>query len=69
MPSKEGIKEKKKSSDNRPGKTDAAKQTQDPGQIIDGKELTENEILFQKHLERNFDESYWLKKAGIRFLN
>ena len=69
MPSSEEIKEKKKPSDIRPGKTDAAKKTQDPTQTIDGKELTENEILFQKHLERNFDEGHWLKKAGIRFLN
>lgn len=38
-------------------------------QKIDGKKLTENEVLFQKHLERNFDESLWMKKAGIRFLN
>lgn len=38
-------------------------------QIIDGKKLTENEVLFQKYLERNFDESLWLRKAGIRFLN
>ncbi|MDA0691411.1 MAG: hypothetical protein O3A78_13380 [Nitrospinae bacterium] len=38
-------------------------------QKIDGKSLTENEVLFQKHLERNFDESLWLKKVGIRFLN
>ena len=62
-------KEKKKSSDIRPGKAKAAKQAQDLTQMIDGKELTENEVLFQKHLERNFDESHWLKKAGIRFLN
>lgn len=38
-------------------------------QKIDGKNLTDNEVLFQKHLERNFDESLWMKKAGIRFLN
>ena len=69
MPSSEDIKVKKKSLDIRSKKADAAKQTQDPTQMIDGKELTEKEILFQKHLERNFDESHWLKKAGIRFLN
>jgi len=69
MPSSEDIKVKKKSLDIRSKKADAAKQTQDPTQTIDGKELTENEILFQKHLERNFDESHWLRKAGIRFLN
>lgn len=69
MPSSEDIKVKKKSLDIRSKKADAAKQTQDPTQTIDGKELTENEVLFQKHLERNFDESHWLRKAGIRFLN
>lgn len=69
MPSSEDIKVKKKSLDIRSKKADAAKQTQDPTQTIDGKELTENEILFQKHLERNFDEGHWLRKAGIRFLN
>jgi len=68
MPSKDEIKEKK-SSDMRPEKADPAKETQEPAQMIDGKRLTENEILFQKHLERNFNESNWLKKAGIRFLN
>ncbi len=41
----------------------------EPAEMIDGKKLTSNEVLFQKHLERNFDESHWLKKAGIRFLN
>lgn len=69
MPSSEDIKVKKKPLDIRSKKADAAKQTQDPTQMIDGKELTEKEILFQKHLERNFDESHWLRKAGIRFLN
>ena len=69
MPSSEDIKVKQKPLDIRSKKADAAKQTQDPTQMIDGKELTEKEILFQKHLERNFDESHWLKKAGIRFLN
>ncbi|MCH8312042.1 MAG: hypothetical protein IID17_03560 [Nitrospinae bacterium] len=69
MPSSEDIKVKKKPLDIRSKKADAAKQTQDPTPTIDGKELTVNEILFQKHLERNFDESHWLKKAGIRFLN
>jgi hypothetical protein len=43
--------------------------TEGSSQKIDGKSLTENEVLFQKHLERNFDESLWMKKAGIRFLN
>lgn len=38
-------------------------------QKIDGEALTMNEVLFQKHLEKNFNEGVWLKKAGIRFLN
>jgi len=69
MPSNEEINEKKQSLDIPSGKTAAAKQTQDLIPTIDGKQLTENEVLFQKHLDRNFDESVWLKKAGIRFLN
>jgi len=69
MPSNEEIKEKRQASGIRPGKADPDKQTKEPVQTIDGKQLTENEVLFQKHLERNFDESNWLKKAGIRFLN
>ena len=52
------------------GKSEQKKSpAKDSLQKIDGKQLTENEILFQKHLERNFDESLWMKKAGIRFLN
>lgn len=69
LPSNDEIKEKKQPSDIPLGKSDSAEKTEDSSQMIDGKELTENEVLFQKHLERNFDESNWLKKAGIRFLN
>jgi hypothetical protein len=69
MPSSEEIKYKKQPSEVPPQKADPAKKDREPAQLIDGKELTENEVLFQKHLERNFDESNWLKKAGIRFLN
>lgn len=73
-PSNEEIKEKKRPSDLRQTIPDSDEKTsdpktEDPGQTIDGKRLTENEVLFQKHLERNFDEGNWLKKAGIRFLN
>jgi len=68
-PSNEEIKQKKQPLDHHQEKADPAIETQDPAQMIDGKQLTENEVLFQKHLERNFDESNWLKKAGIRFLN
>ena len=70
IPSSKDMTEPKPSSNDEPEKSQddnqPAKQTQHK---IDGKTLTQNEILFQKHLERNFDESQWLKKAGIRFLN
>ena len=69
MPSNEEIKEKKRPSDLRQTKPASEKKDEDSTQTIDGKKLTENEVLFQKHLDRNFDESIWLKKAGIRFLN
>ena len=69
MPSNDEIKETKRPSDLRQTKPASEKKGKDSTQIIDGKKLTENEVLFQKHLERNFDESIWLKKAGIRFLN
>jgi hypothetical protein len=73
-PSDEEIKEKKRPSDLRQAIPDSDEKTsdhktEDSGQTIDGKQLTDNEVLFQKHLERNFDEGNWLKKAGIRFLN
>ena len=69
MPSNDEIKEKKRPSDLRQAQPALDKKEEDSTQTIDGKKLTENEVLFQKHLERNFDESIWLKKAGIRFLN
>ncbi|VAX32517.1 hypothetical protein MNBD_NITROSPINAE05-646 [hydrothermal vent metagenome] len=65
----EEIKEKQRPTDLRQAKSAPEKKTEDTAQSIDGKKLTDNEVLFQKHLERNFDESIWLKKAGIRFLN
>ena len=68
-PSNEEIRDKKRPSDLRQAKPAPAPKANEPVQTIDGKQLSENEILFQKHLERNFDESNWLKKAGIRFLN
>ena len=68
-PSNEEIKENKQDSDVRPGKSDSAGPSGQPAQVIDGKQLSDNEVLFQKHLERNFNEINWLKKAGIRFLN
>jgi len=69
MPSNEEIREKKRPSDLRQVKSDSDPKTKAPVQSVDGKQLTENEVLFQKHLEKNFDEGIWLKKAGVRFLN
>lgn len=40
-----------------------------PLQWIDGRNLSENEILFEEYLDRGFDEKNWLKKAKIRFDN
>jgi hypothetical protein len=68
-PSNEEIRDKKRPSDLRQAKPASDPKANDSVQTIDGKQLSENEVLFQKHLERNFDESNWLKKAGIRFLN
>ncbi len=67
--SKEEIQDKQPASNMGPEKADSQKPAEESMQMIDGKQLSENEVLFQKHLERNFDESNWLKKAGIRFLN
>ncbi|MFQ5451530.1 MAG: hypothetical protein ACE5E9_12955 [Nitrospinaceae bacterium] len=33
---------------------------------IDGKNLTRNEVLFEKFFQGVFDEKKWMKKAGIR---
>ncbi|MFQ5450337.1 MAG: hypothetical protein ACE5E9_06880 [Nitrospinaceae bacterium] len=41
----------------------------EPLAAVDGKKLTQNEILFQQHLEKNFDEAKWMKKVGIRYPN
>lgn len=38
-----------------------------PMELVDGKELSANEIMFQKHMEKNFNQSQWMKQAGIRF--
>jgi len=35
--------------------------------LIDGKLLTSNEVLFEKYTQEKFDETDWMKKAGIRF--
>ncbi|GJL78566.1 MAG: hypothetical protein NPINA01_15550 [Nitrospinaceae bacterium] len=68
LPAREEKADQKLSADTGKSGQDQKSEKESP-QVIDGKKLTENEILFQKYLERNFDESVWLKKAGIRFLN
>ncbi len=35
--------------------------------IIDGEKLTNNEVLFEKFYQGNFDENSWMKKARVRF--
>ena len=34
---------------------------------IDGKLLSENEMVFEESLSQEFDEEQWLEKAKIRF--
>ena len=34
---------------------------------IDGETLTNNEVLFEKFFQSNFNENSWMKKARIRF--
>ena len=34
---------------------------------VDGKLLSENEMLFEEYLSREFDEKEWLKQTKIRF--
>lgn len=38
-----------------------------PAQWVDGKILSENEILFEEYLNLEFDEESWMKEAKIRF--
>ena len=35
--------------------------------IVDGKSLTSNEVLFEEHYQGNFSETDWMKKVGVRF--
>ena len=35
--------------------------------VIDGKLLTINEVLFEKHYQGKFNETDWMKKARVRF--
>lgn len=41
--------------------------THPPAQWVDGKALSENEILFEEYLNRGFDEKNWMKEAKICF--
>ncbi len=50
-----------------PADPSEAREEAKPMDIVDGEKLSPNEIMFQKHMERNFDESMWMKQAGIRF--
>jgi hypothetical protein len=35
--------------------------------LVDGEALTNNEVLFEKFFQGNFDENSWMKKARVRF--
>ena len=35
--------------------------------LIDGEILTNNEVLFEKFFQGNFNENSWMKKARVRF--
>jgi hypothetical protein len=35
--------------------------------LVDGKALTNNEVLFEKFFQVNFNENRWMKKARVRF--
>ena len=35
--------------------------------LIDGETLTNNEVLFEKFFQVNFNENNWMKKARVRF--
>ena len=37
------------------------------GNIIDGKILTINEVLFEKYCQGNFNQDSWMKKVRVRF--
>ena len=45
----------------------ASKEYQNNRQYIDGKPMTQNQILFQEYQEQLFDNEAWLKKARIYF--
>ena len=35
--------------------------------LVDGEALTNNEVLFEKFFQVNFNENNWMKKARVRF--
>ena len=57
------------SSQDAPAENPGAKDEAKPLDLVDGKPLSPNEIMFQRHMEKNFDQSLWMKQAGIRFLD
>lgn len=50
-----------------PQKSEKSSETQAPNPFkVDGKNLTPNEILFERFFQGKFDDSEWLKKARIK---
>jgi hypothetical protein len=45
---------------------DSTKMESDNPFKVDGKNLTPNEILFEKFFQKNFDDQDWLKKAKLK---
>ncbi|MZH05954.1 MAG: hypothetical protein F3743_11235 [Nitrospinae bacterium] len=45
----------------------STEETPRPLQRIDGKVLSENEIMFQDYMNESFNEKSWLKQSGIKF--
>jgi hypothetical protein len=51
-----------------PGKqTNGEKSAPKDKNIVDGKPLTSNEVLFEEHYQGHFSETDWMKKVGVRF--
>ena len=44
-----------------------ASSSQKETSLIDGETLTNNEVLFEKFFQGNFNENSWMKKARVRF--
>lgn len=52
-----------------PNNEQEEKETKTPSQWVDGKALSDNEILFEEYVNNRFNEKHWLKKAKIRLDN